>query len=170
VASSEPADDAVPPYARFGARALAALLDALLAIGAIVPALLVVLLGPTHDVACTADGVATTCTQPTPVTFSVAAALLGIGLVGYTIWWARLAGRAQSVGQRAAGVRIADIDTGAPIGTVRALGRQFAKLLSTIPLGLGFWWMLGDDRRQTWHDTLAETVVVRTGQPEPGAA
>jgi uncharacterized RDD family membrane protein YckC len=40
---------------------------------------------------------------------------------------------------------------------VRALGC----FLSAIPLGLGFIWMVFDSNRQTWHDKIAGTVVVR---------
>jgi len=160
VASSEPADDAVPPYASFGARASAAFVDAAIAIGVTIPAVLVLLFGPSHDTACSVDGATTTCTQPSPATLTFSAALLGAALVGYTLWWARLAGSGQTVGQRIGAVRIVDLTTGQPIGTARAAGRQFAKFVSTIPLGLGFWWMLWDDRRQTWHDKLSDTVVV----------
>jgi uncharacterized RDD family membrane protein YckC len=40
---------------------------------------------------------------------------------------------------------------------VRALGC----FLSLIPAGLGFFWMLFDNNRQTWHDKIAGTIVVR---------
>jgi len=119
VASSEPADDAVPPYASFGARAGAAFVDAAIAIGATVPAVLVLLFGPSHDTACSVDGATTTCTQPSPATLTFSAALLGAALVGYTLWWARLAGSGQTVGPRIGAVRIVDLGTGQPIGTAR---------------------------------------------------
>jgi hypothetical protein len=40
---------------------------------------------------------------------------------------------------------------------VRALGC----FLSLLPAGLGFFWMLFDTNRQTWHDKIAGTIVVR---------
>jgi uncharacterized RDD family membrane protein YckC len=40
---------------------------------------------------------------------------------------------------------------------VRALGC----FLSLVPAGLGFFWMLFDSNRQTWHDKIAGTIVVR---------
>ncbi len=43
----------------------------------------------------------------------------------------------------------------------RALGREFAKILSGIPLGLGFLWALWDEKGQTWHDKIADTLVVK---------
>ncbi|MFC3854060.1 RDD family protein [Salinispirillum marinum] len=42
--------------------------------------------------------------------------------------------------------------------------RQYVRyFVSTIPLLLGFFWMLWDAKNQTWHDKLAGTVVVHTG-------
>ena len=36
----------------------------------------------------------------------------------------------------------------------------FGRILSTIPLLLGYFWMLWDSEKQTWHDKLAGSVVV----------
>ena len=170
MADSEHADEAVPTPAGFGSRTLAAVVDGLLSIVALVPATLVLLAGPSHTVACNVDGTVTPCTQPTGGTLSTSAALFGIGAVAWLLWYCRGAGRGQSVGQRAAAVRIADVRTGLPVGGWRVFGRHLAKLLSAIPLGLGFWWMLWDERRQTWHDKLAATVVVRRGAGRPGGS
>ena len=169
VADSEHAEEAVPPYAAFGARAVAVFVDGLLAIGALLPAILVLLAGPSHTVACTVAGVTRPCTQPTAGTLSTSAALFGIGAVAYLLWYCRSAGRGRSVGQRVAAVRIADVRTGGSVGGWRVFGRHAAKLLSAIPLGLGFWWMLWDARRQTWHDKLAATVVVHQGTDAPAS-
>ena len=38
--------------------------------------------------------------------------------------------------------------------------RWIARFLSAIPLGLGYFWMLWDTEKQTWHDKLAGSVVV----------
>ena len=76
---------------------------------------------------------------------------------------------ARLLGQRAGALRVADVRTGRPIGGWRAFERHLAKLLSLIPLGLGFLWMLWDPRRQTWHDKIAGTVVVRHRPGEPVA-
>jgi uncharacterized RDD family membrane protein YckC len=49
---------------------------------------------------------------------------------------------------------------GAPLGVLRSLLRFVGYLLSTIPLGAGFLWILIDDHRRGWHDHLAGTRVV----------
>ena len=42
----------------------------------------------------------------------------------------------------------------------RAVGRFFAFYLAFIPLALGIFWVLIDDRRQGWHDKIANTCVI----------
>ncbi len=46
---------------------------------------------------------------------------------------------------------------------VRALG----SLLSLLPLGLGFLWILFDPERNAWHDHLSRTFVVQMQTPRP---
>ena len=38
--------------------------------------------------------------------------------------------------------------------------RYLGYILSTLPLGLGFLWILFDRRKQGWHDKLAGTLVI----------
>jgi uncharacterized RDD family membrane protein YckC len=148
---------------------VAVIFDGLLAVGAILPALIVLLAGPSHTAQCDVGGTTRACTQPTGGTFSVVAALLGIGTVGYLLWYCRRAGRTQSVGQRAGAVRVLDVRTGTPVGGWRVFSRHLAKIISALPLFLGFLWLLLDPRRQTWHDKLAGTVVERTPPGELAA-
>jgi uncharacterized RDD family membrane protein YckC len=68
----------------------------------------------------------------------------------------------QTLGRKAVGLRVVDADTGQPgIGPGRAIGRYFAKILSGLPIFLGFFWMLWDPKKQTWHDKLVNSIVVR---------
>ncbi len=39
--------------------------------------------------------------------------------------------------------------------------RGMAAGLSLIPLGLGYWWAFWDPMRQTWHDKIMHTYIVR---------
>ncbi len=50
---------------------------------------------------------------------------------------------------------------GTPVSYSRALGRHFAKWLSSIILGIGFLMAAFDDERRTLHDRICETRVVR---------
>jgi uncharacterized RDD family membrane protein YckC len=70
--------------------------------------------------------------------------------------------RGQTLGKRALGIRVFDVRTGRRIGYGRAVIRYVSRILSTLPLLLGYLWMIWDGKKQTWHDKLAATVVVRT--------
>jgi uncharacterized RDD family membrane protein YckC len=66
----------------------------------------------------------------------------------------------QTMGKRAAGIRVIDAAGGGPIGTGRALVRAIGRYVSFPPFMLGYLWMLWDRDHQTWHDKLADTVVI----------
>lgn len=56
---------------------------------------------------------------------------------------------------------------GRPLDRSTALVRSAGAVLSLLALGLGWLWPLWDPDRQTWHDRLAGTVVVRDHDPAP---
>ncbi|MBV8066059.1 MAG: RDD family protein [Actinobacteria bacterium] len=94
------------------------------------------------------------------------AILHGVGyllavVVGLTYYgWLEGSASGQTVGKRGMGIRVYDIRGRGPIGFGRGVGRYFARILSAIPLFLGYFWMLWDAESQTWHDKLVGTVVV----------
>ena len=47
------------------------------------------------------------------------------------------------------------------ISAWRAGTRQFTRIVSSIPLGLGYLWMLWDPESQTWHDKIVGTIVIK---------
>ncbi len=81
---------------------------------------------------------------------------LDIGYFGYFIG----SPSGQTIGKRALGIRVIDAKTGGPIGFSRAVLRFFAAILSAIVFYLGYFWMLWDPEKQTWHDKIAGDVVV----------
>jgi len=77
-------------------------------------------------------------------------------------WFGRTPGKAFL------GLAVTTADGGRP-GVLRSLLRFLGYLLSTIPLGAGFLWILVDDHRRGWHDHLAGTrVVYRNGTRATG--
>ncbi len=66
----------------------------------------------------------------------------------------------QTVGKKALGIRVVDIDGGGSIGFGRAFIRYIGRIVSAIPLFLGYFWMIWDKEKQTWHDKFASSVVV----------
>lgn len=65
----------------------------------------------------------------------------------------------QSLGQVLIGLRVVRTN-GHSMTLVPAIKRMLGYYVSFFSLGLGFLWVLIDDRRQGWHDKLADTVVV----------
>ncbi len=88
----------------------------------------------------------------------IVSGVLGIAYYG----WLEGSASGQTVGKRVMGIRVYDLRQGGPIGTGRAIGRYFARIISTIPCLLGYFWMLWDSEKQTWHDKLVGSVVVPT--------
>ena len=68
----------------------------------------------------------------------------------------------QTIGKKVMNIRIVDANNGGPIGYGRAFVRWIGKIISAIPCALGFFWMLWDPNKQTWHDKMANSVVVPT--------
>lgn len=68
----------------------------------------------------------------------------------------------QTPGKQVMSIRVIDYTAGGPIGYPRALGRYFARIISSLPCLLGYLWMLWDREKQTWHDKICTCVVVPT--------
>jgi uncharacterized RDD family membrane protein YckC len=66
---------------------------------------------------------------------------------------------AQTLGMYFLGIRVVRLD-GKHMTLWDSIVRWFGMFLAAIPLGLGFFWVIIDDRRQGWHDKLARTCVV----------
>jgi uncharacterized RDD family membrane protein YckC len=69
----------------------------------------------------------------------------------------------QTLGKKAMGVKVVKLETGVHPDYVGAFLREVVgKILSSIVFGLGYLWAVWDDKKQTWHDKIAGTIVVRT--------
>jgi uncharacterized RDD family membrane protein YckC len=66
----------------------------------------------------------------------------------------------QTIGKRLVGIRVVSAANGGPLGYGSATVRYFGRILSSIPILLGYFWMLWDGEKQTWHDKLAGSYVV----------
>ncbi len=69
-------------------------------------------------------------------------------------------------GKMALKLCIVDAKTGEKASTGQLIGRYFAYYISIIPLLLGIIWVGIDKRKQGWHDKLAGTVVVKSTAKE----
>lgn len=66
----------------------------------------------------------------------------------------------QTIGKKAMGICVVSAG-GAPVPVGMAFVRSVMKIVSGMALMLGYLWMLWDPNRQTWHDKVAQTYVVR---------
>jgi uncharacterized RDD family membrane protein YckC len=151
-------------HAGWWQRVGAVVLDGLLAIVFVIPAVVALVVGPTGRTSCTIDGELRLCEVPTSGTIRVAVLLLLGGLAVFSTVYCRRVGRkGQTWGMGAAGYKIVDERTGDVIGTGRAVGRYFARLLSALPCYLGLLWPLWDAENRTFHDMIVGTRAVRSG-------
>ena len=91
-------------------------------------------------------------------------AVVVLGFLFVVVIYLRALGRTgQTWGRRIVGNKVVRVDNGDVPGIGRALGRElFGFIISANILYLGYLWMIWDKDRQTWHDKVAGTIVVRT--------
>lgn len=65
-----------------------------------------------------------------------------------------------TLGKQAMGLKVTDVN-GFTINFGQASIRHFGKIISTIILFIGYLIMLWDDKKQTLHDKMANTLVVK---------
>lgn len=77
--------------------------------------------------------------------------------MAYTMFFWMVAGK--TIGKAVMGVRVIG-----PKGARMTLGRSFRRYIgywiSAIPLFMGYFWVLVNDERHSWHDTIAGTSVI----------
>ncbi len=76
----------------------------------------------------------------------------------FIIMWGR---RGATLGKMAMRIKIVSTD-GSDISYGAAFLRYIGTIISGFLFGLGYLWMLWDDKNQTWHDKIASTCVIRT--------
>ena len=161
--SSEPPTGQDPPaemteYATFGARFGARFIDALVT-------LVVCAVG-----GAVAYGVATAGSDGTTtdalVAYVVAAQVTGAIALYYLLGYSR---DRRTVGYSIVGLALRRTN-GSPVGFWHTFGRWLLAIVSWLPFGLGYLAPLWTDKRQTFHDSLAGTVVVRASGKGRGVA
>jgi uncharacterized RDD family membrane protein YckC len=82
--------------------------------------------------------------------------LLTLAIYGAVMWKLKAA----TIGGIICGLQVVRLD-GRPIDWPTAIVRALGCFLSLAVVGLGFLWIAIDSERQSWHDKIAGTVVVR---------
>ncbi len=86
--------------------------------------------------------------------FSISIVLNLLYYVGF------LAKKGATPGKMALGLVVVDTDL-QPLTVTKAFLREaIGKFVSAIVFGLGYFWAIWDEKKQTWHDKIAGTLVV----------
>ncbi len=90
-------------------------------------------------------------------------------VIGYIIWWLIVLGRAQTPGKQIVGIQVVK-DTGEPVGwgymflrefVIKGLLGGFLSSFAGIYFVVDHIWPLFDDNKQTIHDKMVSTLVVK---------
>jgi uncharacterized RDD family membrane protein YckC len=88
-----------------------------------------------------------------------------LALAYFVVSWSAFG---RTLGKALLGLAVITED-GARPGVGRSILRYVGYVISAIPLGLGFLWVLVDNDRRAWHDHLAGTRVVYRESPRAEA-
>lgn len=90
--------------------------------------------------------------------------VLLLSIVAYFgLSWTR---NGQTLGMASWRLRV-EREDGAPLGWIDTVRRLAWSVLSLLPLGLGFLWVLFDPLQRAWHDRLSRTRVVLVPKRAP---
>lgn len=158
------------PYAGFGARLGGYLLDGLLygllSLVFVIPAIVFGVMAFDDCQSYTDfDGNTSIECGPGQLNGGLLAVAIVLGVVGYlviAVIYIRALGRTgQTWGRKIVGVKVVGKESGQPIGVGKAFGRSLVEVLVSGNCVLGYLWMLWDRDKQTWHDKIVGSVVVR---------
>ena len=137
------------PYAGWGTRLAAYLIDGLVAVGAAIVFFILAVVFIAADVE----------------VLGVLMYVVGIGVaIGVQIWnfVFKQGSTGQSIGKGVMGIKVVGLNTGQPLGTGGAFVRWLMHaFIDGAVCYLGFLWPLWDDKKQTWGDKVASSVVVQ---------
>jgi hypothetical protein len=88
-------------------------------------------------------------------------AALAVGFAASTVYFAwSYSTTGQTIGKKLLGIKVVSLD-GSPLNWRKGILRTVGYIPSYV-FGLGFLWATGDTYKQTWHDKITGTVVVRS--------
>ena len=144
----------VVPYAHWGLRLAAYLLDMVL----LIPGYIVAVVGATLGGSTANSGAQG---------LGILLAVVGyVALIGFMIWnqILRQGRTGASLGKQWVGIRVVREDSGLPLGGWLTFGRQLLHVLDGLPCYLGYLWPLWDAKRQTFADKIVGSVVLQPPQ------
>ncbi|MFE2425498.1 RDD family protein [Streptomyces sp. NPDC059373] len=157
----------MPPYASWGARFGALLLDAL--IFNLIPGILFIvgysqLISSALDTSCDYSGTYSSCSSPKTPGSAIVLLLLGalLSFVAALVMCYLEGTKGQTPGKKALGIKVLREIDGQPLGFGMAFVRRLCHGLDGAACYIGFLWPLWDDKKQTFADKIVKSVVVKT--------
>jgi uncharacterized RDD family membrane protein YckC len=152
-------------YAGFGSRLLAVIIDGLI-IGAVSFVIQITvgifsgILGASSQ-ALDSSGVQTGASIISMIISMVGGLVQFAISMGYSVYF--IGKNGQTIGKKILNIKVVNPDTLLPVGYGSAALREIiGKMLSSFVFSLGYLWMLWDDKKQTWHDKIAHTIVIKS--------
>ena len=90
-------------------------------------------------------------------------ALFLVTFLFFALFWTR---SGQTLGMIAWRLRI-ESDQGQPLSAKQALLRFMAAIFSATALGMGYWWIMFDSNKLSWHDRWSNSRVVQLPKNNP---
>ncbi|MEI7056108.1 RDD family protein [Nocardioides sp. CCNWLW239] len=160
---------ATPPYASWGARVGAYLIDGLIGIAVAIPFYIGygMLIGGAAAGASEYDpstGMYTS-GEPNGALMAVGGILMFLGFLlglAFMFWnYGLKQGKTgYTIGKGVVGIKVIKEADGQVLGTWFSIGRQFVHILDGMACYLGYLWPLWDDKRQTFADKIVSTIVI----------
>lgn len=94
-----------------------------------------------------------------PVIGGLAGLVIG---VGYSYYFWTTSG--QTPGKMVMSLKVVSAETGGLLEPSAALLRYVGYIVSSIPIGLGYLWVLWDPKHDAWHDKIAKTKVIKVAK------
>ncbi len=162
---AEPVGQPAPLYANFGQRLGALLLDGLIVGIPIAIGFFVLMAGLPRgepELCTDFDGDLAIC-EPLSGGSVLILVVLGLAMLVFFVyyWWGKLIGeRGQTPGKKALNIKVVGRNTNQPVGMGKGIGRGFMSYVSSFLCYLGYFWMLWDGNKQTWHDKVVDSIVI----------
>lgn len=160
---------ATPPYASWGSRAGAFIIDGLLGMVAAIP----FYVGYGMFIAGLASGASEydpetgmyTSGEPNGALVAIGGIIAFLGfvlLIGFAFWnYGLKQGKTgYTIGKGVLGIKVVKEADGQVLGTWFSIGRQFVHVLDSMACYIGYLWPLWDDKRQTFADKILTTIVI----------
>ena len=73
----------------------------------------------------------------------------------------------QTPGKKVMKLQVVKADGGAILSPGEAVVRYIGTVISAIPIGLGYFWVIWDPKHEAWHDKIAGTKVIKVDEVPP---